>query len=232
MRPRAEDCQQLRVGQLRQLVRPGDRQLVLNDGTTLLLHWAPVRGCWGGEGVALVVACPACGARCRLLRRPPGEGWGCWRCRPISHPSHRRPGTHGGQNKPPSWKLARNADRQQQAAELLGLQQWPPKRVLWSRSDLLREPRRPDAPVLSARRELALIRRLDALESERLGLLLPSIRQELEQYGGELPDWPNWDQHLAEVRRQLAQTAWAVRRPAGDPRTTRGRKWGLQAEKK
>ena len=219
MRPRAETCGRLTVGQLRRRVEAGAPSCQLTDGTVLALRWAPVRGCFGGHGRALLVACPVCEASCRVIWRTPSQNWGCWRCRPVSHQSHRRPGSRRGRPKPPTWQLARVADEQRRAAALLGIA-WPPRLIFWSWRILIREPHLPDAPVLSFHRQIALAQRLDALENCRLGLLLPQIDAELRRWGRALPPWPGLNRVMAKSRRVVKSTAWAMRRPAGDPRKT------------
>lgn len=221
MRPRAEACGRLTVGQLRRRVEAGAPSCQLADGTALALRWAPVRGCFGGRGRALVMICPVCEASCRVIWRPPGQGWGCWRCRPVSHRSHRRPGSRRGRPKPTRWRLEQIATEQRRCTELLALEHWPPQRLFWSWRHLLVEPRRPGAPVLSAARELALAQRCCALETLRVAALLPGIDAELRGWGHELPPWPSKGREVAAAKRLLEDTAWSVRRPAGDPRKPR-----------
>lgn len=219
-RPRAADCERLTVGDLRPLVEPGADHHRLADGTELALGWRPVQGCFGGRGGrALLAICPICTAEARVLWRPPGSGWGCWRCHPISHPSHRRSGSRAGRPKPPRWERQRIGAEQCRIADLLGLTQWPPERLLWDWRTLLVAPRWPDAPELSVHRELALCRRACALETLRVGLFLPSINAELGALGKELPPWPGMAGQVAAAHRVLATTRWAMRRPAGDPRS-------------
>lgn len=222
-RPLAEHCERISVTDLRPLVEPGAERHTLADGTGLVMRWAAVRGCFGGrEGRALVMRCPGCQAHARVLWRPPGAGWSCWRCQPISHRSHRRPGARRGRPKPVRWRVAQIAAEQRKIAELLGLASWPPQRLLWDYRSLGLEARRPDAPRLSSEREWALTLRIDALETLRLALLLPQIDASLRELGQGLPEWPELERGVAGSRRVVRATAWAVRRPAQDSRTARG----------
>lgn len=214
MRPRAECCERLALADLRGLVQPGDAALDLPDGTTLALRWSVVRGCFGGRpGRALLLACPICDRSCRVLWQPPGDRWGCSICRPISHRSHRRPGARKGQRKPRSWHCDQLQQEQRRCAELLGLESWPPPTLFWRPFDLLTAPRRPDAPRLRFERQVALVRRLDALESLRIGSVVASSALPLR-----------WPQQVSDDAAAVVEaTAWALRRPAGDPRSTRDR---------
>lgn len=220
LRHRAERCERLSAAALRPEVRPGADHHRLADGTVLALRWAVVRGCWGGgEGRALEVHCPLCSANARVLWRPPGEGWGCWRCRPVSHPSHRRSGSGRGRGKPLSWRLAKIAAEQQQIAEMLGLEHWPPQQLIWRLEDLEQAPRLRGAPRLSRERREALLLRLDVLETLRTGVLLPVVSHELIALGGTGTESEGMASVLAAAHRLLAATAWAMRRPARDPRS-------------
>lgn len=222
-RPLAEHCERISVSDLRPLVEPGTEHHALADGTRLQLRWAAVRGCFGGrEGRALVLRCPGCQAHARVLWRPPGADWRCWRCQPISHRSHRRPGARRGRPKPVRWRVAQICAEQRKIADLLGLASWPPQRLLWDYRSLGLEARRPDAPRLSSEREWALTLRIDALENMRLALLLPQIDASLRELGQGLPEWPELERGVAGSRRVVRATAWAMRRPAQDPRTPRG----------
>lgn len=224
-RPRAEHAERLNATSLRALVAPGAERHTLADGTTLQLRWRTLSGCFGGAGgVALLVGCPGCDATARVLYRPAGRTWGCWRCHPISHRSHRRSGARRGRPKPTSWRLDQITAEQRRTAEHLGLQQWPPERLIWGVADLFSAPLVPGAPRLSRDRQLALVLRLDALETLRLVVLLPEIDAELKRLDPEsegLPQWPGMESKAARARRVVGQTAWAMRRPAGDPRTPR-----------
>ena len=85
--------------------------------------------------------------------------------------------------------------------------------MFWRSFDLLTAPRRPDAPRLRFERQVALVRRLDALESLRIGSVVAS---------SDLP--LHWPQQVSDNATAVMKgTAWARRRPAGDPRSTRGR---------
>lgn len=222
-RPRAEDCDRLTAAGLRPLLETDASHYRLADGTTLKLLWVPVRGGFGDGGMALGVACPGCSARVTVLRRPPGEGWSCWRCRPVSHPSHRRSGNSKGKSKPRTWQLDRILTEQRQIVGLLGFAVWPPARLFWNSRDLEAIPRLSKAPRFSPNRRLALMQRLDALESLRLATLLPAVRREIERLGGDpakpLPPF-NW---VAQAERTLTETSWAMRRQGHDPRTLRKR---------
>lgn len=223
-RPLARDCQRLTSGDLRALVAPDATEHRLSDGTLLRLRWRAVRGCFGGgEGRALVLLCPQCGTPGRVLWRPPAGDWGCWRCCPVSHPSHRRSGSRAGRSKPISWHLEQIAAEQMRAADLLGLEAWPPKRLLWDREALAQEPRWPDAPRLSRAREQALLARLDALETLRLALVVPGVCAELEALGCSVPKWSGMEKQALTAEQVVTATAWALRRPARDPRTLQRR---------
>ena len=217
----AEHCERLNATTLRALVPPEAAAHTLADGTQLRLIWQPVRGCFGGDGVALRVACPGCAAACRVLYRPAGRSWGCWRCHPLSWRSHRRSGSRRGRPKPTSWKLDQISAEQRRIADLLGLASWPPQRLIWSWRTLPLEARRPDAPRLSPEREQALRRRVCALETLRVAMLLPGIDAALRDFGHELSEWPGMAGAVAAAKRMVEASGWAMRRPAGDPRTPR-----------
>ena len=94
-RHRAEACDRLALADVRPLVEPGAAAAALPDGTALALRWGTARGCYGGRpGRVLLLSCPVCSRSARVLWRPPGCGWGCCKCWPLSHASHRRPGAH------------------------------------------------------------------------------------------------------------------------------------------
>lgn len=222
-RPRAGDCTTLRSAQLRPLVPLGAKHHRLADGTVLRLAWQPCRGCWGpsGRGSALLVRCPGCDAPCRLLRRPPGGPWGCWRCQPLSYPSHRRSGAPAGRRKPATWQADQLEELQARAVLLAGVA-WPPRRWLWVRRDLEALPLLPGAPRLSARRRAALLDRIDALQTLKVALVLPEMNRTLQALGGAAEEEPmGWARQVAAARGIVAATQWAVRRPAGDPRRLR-----------
>jgi hypothetical protein len=224
-RPLAEECRRLSTGQLRHLVTPESVDYVLRSGQRLELRWSRCRGCFGdGEGWALLFACPDCDRNCRVLWLPPGRGWGCWRCRPVSHPSHRRSGSKAGRIKPPSWRLDQLDVAQARTAALLGLQEWPPNKLIWTWRDLEAAPVLPDAPRLSPWRRRTLLTRLECLEALRLAVISGGICTEEQAMAGLFPAWP-------EVGK-LAKTAvicerfsrWAMRRSPHDARTLRARR--------
>lgn len=223
-RPRAEDCKRLTIGYLRKRVTSGATSYILRDGQRLELHWSRCRGCFGGgEGQALLMLCPVCSRSCRVLWCPPGRGWGCCSCRPVSHRSHRRSGSSNGGLKPPLWRLNQLNTAQIRVARLLGLQEWPPNRLLWSRHDLEAAPRRPDAPRLSHRRRRALLLRLDCLEALRIALIAGDIRSEQQALSGDVPEWPELRKMARAAALVERYTRWAVRHGAHDPRTLRQR---------
>ena len=178
-----------------------------------------MRGCFGGRsGRSLLLVCPTCDRSCRVLWQPPGERGGCCCCWRISYRSHRRSGSRKGHPKPRSWHCDRLQQDQRRCADLLGLESWPPQRLCWKPFDLLTAPRRPDAPWLRFDRQVALVRRLDALESLRIEAVVA---------GSDLP--LSWPEHQgAKAAAVVESTAWAMRRPAGDHRSTRGGRPGLQ----
>ena len=220
-RPRAEDCLRITGAGIRPFVAPGALQHRLNDSTAVELRWSTVRGCYGGQGTALALGCPACSQTVRVLRKPPGEGWSCRNCRPVSHRSHRRSGASRGNQKPWSWRIAQVCDEQGRIAGMLGLEQWPPARLLWGLQDLEGDSRLPDAPRLSAQRRKALERRLNALEDIRICTFAPLIRRERKALGSLVAAPTAEERYLAAAERQLAETSWAIRRQARDPRTAR-----------
>ena len=229
-RPRAEACDRLALVDVRGLVEPGAAAAALPDGSALALRWGEARGCYGGRpGRALLLVCPICSRSARVLWRPPGRGWGCCRCWPLSHPSHRRPGARKGRQKPLRWRRAQLHREQYRCAELLGLETWPPERLLWSARDLWLAPRRPDAPRISHHRQQALIRRLDALETLRVLAIIPAVDAVLSSMGmPEAGAPPGWAEQAAEV---IHATGWAVRRGPRDPRSSRGGPAGEIAQK-
>ena len=104
---------------------------------------------------------------------------------------------------------------------MLGLEQWPPARVLWGLQDLQADSRVPDAPRLSGERREALERRLNALEDIRICAYAPLIRREGKALGGLVAVPTAEERYLAAAKNQLAETSWAMRRQARDPRTLR-----------
>jgi hypothetical protein len=223
-RPLAEVCKRLTIGQLRKRVTSGATSYILRDGQRLELRWSVCHGCFGGgEGLALVIACPICSRSCRVLWHPPGRSWGCCSCRPVSHRSHRRSGSSNGGLKPPLWRMEQLNTAQVRAARLLGLQEWPPNQLLWSWRDLKDAPRRPDAPRLSHRRRRALFIRLDCLESLRIALIAGDIRSEQQALGADLSVWPDVARLAHSAVLVERYTRWAVRRGRHDSRTLRER---------
>ena len=213
------------IGYLRKRVTSGATSYILRDGQRLELRWSRCRGCFGGgDGQALLILCPVCSRNCRVLWCPPGRGWGCCSCRSVSHRSHRRSGSSTSGLKPPLWRLDQLNTAQARVARLLGLQEWPPNQLLWSRRDLEAAPRRPDAPRLSHRRRRALLIRLNCLEGLRIALIAGGIRSEQQALSGDLPAWPELRKmaHAAAIGERC--TRWAVRRGAQDPRTLRARR--------
>ena len=220
-RHRAEACDRLALADVRPLVEPGAAAAALPDGTTLALRWGAARGCYGGQpGRALLLACPVCSRSARVLWRPPGCGWGCCKCWPLSHASHRRPGAHRGRPKPLRWRGQQINREQDRCAALLGLESWPPDRIIWSARDLWLAPRRPDAPRISHHRQQALIHRLDALESLRVLAIIPNVDAFIKTMGLALEPPPaGMGPRATET---IHATGWAVRRGARDPRSSRG----------
>jgi hypothetical protein len=223
-RPRAEHCKRLTIGLLRTRVAPGATTYVLRDGQRLELRWSLCRGCFGeGDGRALLIVCPVCSRNCRVLWHPPGRGWGCCSCRPVSHRSHRRSGSSTGGLKPPLWRMDQLNTSQVRAARLLGLQEWPPNRLLWSWRDLEAAPLRPDAPRLSHRRRHALLIRLDCLEALRVALIASDIRSEQQALSADLSAWPDVARLAQSAVLVERHTRWAVRHGGHDARTLRER---------
>lgn len=220
-RPWAEHCHRLALADVRPLVEHPAAAVTLGDGTELALRWGPARGCYGGrDGRALLLACPSCGRSCRVLWRPPAEGWACCLCHRLSYSSHRRPGARKGSPKPMRWRRDAIHREQYRCAELLGLARFPPDRLIWGLRDLGTAPLRPDAPRLSWRRRLALMHRLDALESLRVLTHVPDVDALIRDMGRELAPPPDgMGERAAAV---MHRTGWAVRRGPCDPRTARG----------
>lgn len=219
-RHRAEDCDRLALGTVRSLVQPGDEVAALGDGTTLALRWGVARGCYGSQpGRTLLLVCPGCSRSCRVLWQPPGQRWGCWGCWPLTHRSHRRPGARCGRPKPLRWQIDRIQSEQRRCAALLGLQQWPPDRLFWGAVDLWLAPRRAGAPRISHHRQLALIQRLDALETLRILTFLLDLKALSASQGLPAKDPPTGmgERAAAAVR----STDWAMRRGPRDARTLR-----------
>ncbi len=112
---------------------------------------------------------------------------------------------------------------------MLGLEHWPPARVLWGLQDLQADSRVPDAPRLSAERRMALERRLNALEDIRICTFAPLIRRESGALGGVAAAPTAEERYLAAAEKLLAETSWAMRRQARDPRTLRRLKGSYSA---
>jgi hypothetical protein len=222
-RPRIEDCDVIDAARLRRVVAP-DAETHRIAGVDLVLLWRRRDGCWGGRpGRELLVRCPRCDAPRRRLHRPPGGPWCCWRCTPLSTPSHRRNGGRRGRGKPAQWTLQQIEAETQRCVELLQLQEWPPRLVLWTIDDLRKAPRRPGAR-LSRKRKEALVQRLDDLHTLQLGYLVPLLNDDLAAMGAGRcldPMPPRWPVMLHCARVGLECSAWAVRRPSSDPRSRR-----------
>lgn len=216
-RPRAEACRRITIREIRQRVSPGDRTVDLY-GEVLGLEWWRCSGCWGGRGgLGLLLLCPSCGARCRVLHQPPAsEGWSCWSCRPVSPRSHRRPGAHRGRRKGRSWRLDQIREEQRRIVALLGLRDWPPPQPLWTRRDLDSIALLPTATRLSTRRRKALLDRLDALETVKIDLIGAEIRR-LQGDGSSDPPSSATEAAL----RVLQSTRGSLRRTSADSRTLR-----------
>jgi len=210
-RPRAEDCERLAGAQVRCLVAPGANSYGLPGGPLIQLRWVHVKAYFGGSGVELMLGCPQCHRFVRVLRCPPGGRWACLSCMPLSYASHRRAGGSAGGRKPPQWHLAQISAKQERVVKLLGLQQWPPAPLLWTYSDLAAIPRAPGAPRLHAHRREALLMRLDALETLRIGAASPLVGQQLEPLEGDALPPTRWDELTERSRAVVASTAWAVR---------------------
>ena len=214
-RPRAELCQRLSLAAIRSRVEDGAPSTVLRDGSAVNLHWQPCRGTYGGGGLALLIECPRCFRRVRVLWRPPGGSWGCKQCNRISYSSQRRSGSRRGSAKPSTYQFDRVVADRCKVFLRLGL--IVPDEMI---PDPLLIPRRHDAPRISERREWDLRRRLLALEWLRLGASIPPLQRLLKRYG-EASGEVSIDQQLRVAQRILKETAWAVRRPARDPRSRR-----------
>jgi hypothetical protein len=127
------------------------------------------------------------------------------------------------------WRLEAIHAEQRRCADLLGLARFPPDRLIWGLRDLLAAPRRPDAPRQHWRRRLALLQRLNALESLRVLCHAPGIAALLEQVGSTADLSP--PEGLREGAEAVVhRTGWAVRRGPRDPRTTRGGRSPAAAE--
>jgi hypothetical protein len=118
------------------------------------------------------------------------------------------------------WRLEAIHAEQRRCADLLGLAQYPPSRLIWSLRDLFVAPLRPDAPRLAWRRRLALLQRLDALESLRVLSFAPEVDGLARLVGMPEQGEPRGLREQAEE--VMHRTGWAVRRGPRDPRTARG----------
>jgi hypothetical protein len=214
-RTRAESAERLSAAELRRYLNGESSAIELADGSRLELGWQPVRGCYGGaRGGALTLVCPVCGrGNCRVLWRPPGEGWGCCRCWVITHPSHRRSGSRAGKPKPASWSRAKYEAEMEKVAEMLGFQRWRGINVLNYPPGEQPFERGADAPLLRRPRHLALLQRMVALAVLSFPPLIP------EKDGKRQASEENAIRASREV---LVDTAWAMRRPARDPRSALG----------
>jgi hypothetical protein len=221
-RPRAERCRRLALVDVRPLVEPPADAVALRDGTELELRWGPAHGCYGGRpGRALLLVCPSCRRSCRVLWSPPAAPWACGLCHRISYRSHRRPGARKGRPKPMRWHREAIHREQYRCVDLLGLAQYPPNRLIWTMRDLFEAELRPDPPRLAWRRRLALLQRLDALESLRVLTHAPGIAALCRQVGStaDLSPPEGLRERAEEV---IHRTGWAVRRGPCDPRSSRG----------
>jgi hypothetical protein len=119
------------------------------------------------------------------------------------------------------WRLEAIHAEQRRCVDLLGLAQYPPNRLFWTMRDLFVTPLRPEAPRLGWRRRLALLQRLDALESLRVLSHAPGIMALCKQVGSpaDLSPPEGLREHAEDV---IHRTGWAVRRGPCDPRSSRG----------
>ncbi len=223
-RPRSEACRKLTLRHVRPRVAPGDERVILKDQTVISLRWSEIRGCFGDKpGQALMMLCPVCARSCRVLWKPPSRSWGCCRCRPVSHPSHRRSGARRGRPKPYTWTLAQLHVRQRKCAELMGLAEWPPNALLWSAEDLLLSPRRPGAPRITLKRAVALARHIDALDALRLCASAPAMNRAMKSIGHREALADCEARHLlGQAVQVITDTNWALRRGSSDARRRRG----------
>jgi hypothetical protein len=216
-RPRSEECQRLTLATVLPLVQPGAEALTLADGTTLALRWGVVRGCYGGDrdGRALLLICPSCGRRARVLHRPPARAWGCWTCSPVSRRSHRRPGARAGCPKPRNWRLEQIVAEQYRCADLLGLASWPPRALFWTPPAVLTLQRRRGARRIRRLKACALALRLYALDTLRWAMPSPAqLTHFVEKQGLSLQGTGEFQELQDEATGLLRATEWAVRRPS------------------
>lgn len=202
-----------RAALLRALVPPGGTEVQMPDGSVVATTWTPSPGCIKGQ--EMMFLCPGCGGRKRVLTLAPGEEWRCVKCRPISHPSERRPGNGTG-GKGASWHLARLDAQQRRALETLELAAWPPPRLVWSLEDLQALPRKPGAAALSPARVQALQHRIWALELLKLDVAAGLVRslQRRVAGGDDVGAGDEVPGGLDSAERLERSTRWAVRTPA------------------
>ena len=220
-RPRAEDCDRLVAADVRRLIASDAEAYVAPDGTAIALRRRRFRSPIGGDATALRLVCPTCATPRGMLHRPPGQRWQCLKCNPLSYRSHRRPGgKKKGEKKPPRWHTAALAAHQRKTAEKLGIE-WPPPSLTWGLEELKATPRHPGAPRLSQERITALRVRLVALEAMRTDAVKQAATRELKDFVWDGFDEDDEDNatRLALAQRALALTRWAMRRPAGTPRS-------------
>jgi hypothetical protein len=221
VRPRAEDCRRLSVGELRRTVERGAASTTLADGVEIALEWRPTSGSYGGTGLAMLLVCPACGRRCRTLHQPPGGPWGCWGCHPLSTASHRRSGGRAGAPKPSTWEIDRLEAERRRALALLGLEVLVDSPSRWSANGLVALSRK---TRIHPRRRLALAERVVAARALATITTLRSVAGALERLGGAAPSMPPTTSAVELIYREtLESTSWATRRTASDARTGRDR---------
>lgn len=206
-RIRSEECEILKVASLSSCVAGHQDWVVLDDGTKLDLCRAEVRGVFAaqgkrGTGLTLMAHCPSCSRAARVLRKPYGaQQWGCRRCLPLIYPAQRRSGWHKGRvnRKPSTWALAAIRDEQRRVARMLALQCWPPRSIIWDRSQL--QPTR----RLQEDRKVALIDRLEALETLRVMTCAAAFSS---RYGITIISTPA--RHLLTLEQIKTTTQWAL----------------------
>ena len=209
------------MGILRGQVERGDRITTLREGTHLVLAWNPVKGCFAAPGLALLILSPGCSRRGRVLYRPPGRGWGCWICTPISTPSHRRSGSRRGRPKPDTWHIDRHKEEETRVLRLLVLERREGEdRSAWM---LLWASRR-DNPSIGRERRYALVDRALAHRNlaQATGRLF--LRRDLISLGATLASVSDLlSAAVAMAEETISRTSWAMRRPGQDVRTGRDR---------
>ncbi len=190
-------------------------------------------------GWVLELICPSCGATCRNLWKPPEDmPWGCRRCLRISYRSNRRSGSRKGRPKPSSSIIERLDADKNRCVHLLGWRDLPAIRRLSADPQSGRQQpnhSKPKKGLSPARRE-ALKHRLVAIEVARQALMMQTtvtgfaevFRLLSEKASGEptpaertfisISRRQSKDEvaeALNNLRKSLASTSWAVRRPAG-----------------